>query len=233
MRGDVQQKRRRGRPPRIGVNRNDRGRIRYDKPDVQPRDGPRWSREYQWLRDRLSPQALEAAKWYADFIHHRNRWLGYDEWKLPGCDLTVSERLGRKAFTGLVMVPGQAQVEYYGPSLSSDGDERNDRESPEMPDPSRGQLTGRLQQAERPTSAADAAGAAMKADDAVRLLHQRAEQGRITQIEYDDGFVDRIPEGKRGDVLDKNGKPYKFGAKEVMGRPKNGPFHRKLPPAIG
>ena len=97
--------RRRGRPPRLGVERYDSGRIKHDKPVVQPQDGPRYSREYQWLRDHLSPRALEAGIWYAEWIKHRNRWLGYDTCKLPDNDLTVSERLGRKSFTALANVP--------------------------------------------------------------------------------------------------------------------------------
>src|SRR5262245_24259632 len=107
----------RGRPPRLDVIRNAKGRIQY-KPEVQPKDGPRYSREYQWLRDNLSPQALEAAKWYGEWIAHRNRWLGYPERELPGCDLTVSERLGRKAFTQLVMEA--ERFEPKRPQLSSD-----------------------------------------------------------------------------------------------------------------
>jgi hypothetical protein len=208
------------------VERNAEGRIRYNKPEPQPKDGPWWSREYTWLRDRLSAQALQAARWYGEFIRHRNRWLGYDEYKLPGCDLTVSERLGRKAFTELVNVPGQRQLEYYGPSLSSDGDDHNDCEALELPDPSRGHLTGKFE-FPRP-SAAEAAGDAMKSDPAAKLLQQR----RHTQIEYDDcGAVvrRRIPEGERGNVLDKTGKPYKFGAREMMGRPENGPFPPRKP----
>jgi len=127
---------RRGRPPKIGVDRNDSGRIRYRKPDI--RNGPRWSREYQWLRDHLSEQALEAARWYVEWIEHRNRWLDWPDRKLPGDDLTVSERLGRKCFTGLIMAPpGVTTLERYAltpspyaPREASDEGDRNDRESP-------------------------------------------------------------------------------------------------------
>jgi hypothetical protein len=81
------------------VDRYANNRIRYynnNEPrppkdgDGPPKDGPTWSREHEWLRSKLSPQALEASTWYASWVKHRNQWLGYDEWKLPGNDLTVS-----------------------------------------------------------------------------------------------------------------------------------------------
>src|SRR5262245_46325229 len=143
--------RRRGRPPKLGVNRNDRGRIRYSKPDVQPQDGPRWSREYQWLRDNFSEQALEAARLYAAWVKHRNRWLGYDERKLPGDDLSVSRYLGRLCFTGLIMTPpgvktfeGAARLAspYEPPDLSNY--ESNDRESPYLGLPSSKAMSGQF-----------------------------------------------------------------------------------------
>jgi hypothetical protein len=76
------------------------------------------SREATWLRAKFSPQALEASIWYATWVKHRNRWLGYDEWKLPGCDLTVSERLGRKEFTALVTVPQKHAIQ---PGFNGEG----------------------------------------------------------------------------------------------------------------
>src|SRR6476620_3953357 len=157
----------RGRPPIIGAVRNKSGRIRYSKPDVEPKDGPRWSREYQWLRDNLSPQALEAARWYAAWDKHRKHWLGYDEAKLPGFDLTVSEHLGRKCFTAELM---GGRFESRRPSLSSDGVDLNDREALVLAPSTRAPLTGQFASAGRP-SAKEAAAAALQ-DDEARLQQQ-------------------------------------------------------------
>jgi hypothetical protein len=88
-------------------------------------DRPVLSREETWLRSKLSPQALEAAKWYAQWHEHRRRWLGFEQQTLPGQDLTVSERLGRKQFTALVLTPPRYERRA---GLSSDGVERNDLE---------------------------------------------------------------------------------------------------------
>lgn len=221
----------RGRPLRYGVERYDSGRIKHRKTDVEPQDGPRWSREYQWLRDNLSPKALEAAGWYADWIKHRNRWLGHAEWKLPGDDLTVSERMGRKCFTALLMPTGGYQPRR--PDLSSDGAETEDREAPPPRLRLNGELTGKLAfEGPRP-SAADAAADAMASDEAAQLLQQRY----VTQLErYDSATavsewrVVVIPEGVRGkNVVDRKGQPYKFGAREMMGRPASGPFPPRKP----
>jgi len=176
--------------------------------------------EYQWLIDNFSPQALEAATWYAAWIGHRNKWLGYDEWKLPGCDLTVSERLGRKNFTALQEWPGR--FDPNRPGLSND-DGRDDLESPES-DPSR--LPLRASQEERPRGRDQIAEAAQQ--------HQRFK----TRIEYyDSGLVvrRRIPEGERGENPvyrkghPKEGQRYKFDAREMLGRPNAGPFPPRNP----
>ena len=159
----------RGRPPKIGAVRNKSGRIRYGKPDIKPKEGPKWSREYQWLVDNLSEPAREAARWYAEWIKHRNYWLGYDEWKLPGDDLTVSTRLGRKSFTALVKVPGA--YEFKRPGLSSTGVEPDDREALVLAPSTSLPLTGRFASAGRP-SAAEAAAAALQDDAAARLQQQ-------------------------------------------------------------
>ena len=159
----------RGRPPKIGAVRNKSGRIRYGKPDIKPKEGPKWSREYQWLVDNLSEPAREAARWYAEWIKHRNYWLGYDEWKLPGDDLTVSTRLGRKSFTALVKVPGAYKSKR--PGLSSTGVEPDDREALVLAPSTSLPLTGRFASAGRP-SAAEAAAAALQDDAAARLQQQ-------------------------------------------------------------
>jgi hypothetical protein len=127
-------------------------------------------------------------------------------------------------------MPGRYQPRR--PDLSSDGVEHDDLES-QQPEPSRQRLTDEFKEGERP-SAADAAAAAIRADEAARLQQQRYK----TQIEYyDSGLVvrRRIPEGVRGENVvyrkghSQAGEPYKFGADEMMGRPKDGPDPPRRP----
>jgi hypothetical protein len=166
------------------------------------RDGPSWSLEYHWLRSKLSEQALEAAKQYAEWVHHRNRWLGFPEYRMPGDDLTVSEHKGRKCLTGLIMAPpgvktferlaqSPSPYEPRRPDLSSDGVERDDWEGPPPHPEISGTLTGKLAQDERP-SAADAARAATAADEAAQLLQQR-----LAQIEHYNDVNGRSPAAAR------------------------------------
>jgi hypothetical protein len=228
-----------GRPRKIGVDRNESGRIRYTKQDNEPRlprNGPVLSREETWLRSKLSPQALEAARWYAEWIKHRNLWLGYDEWRLPGCDLTVSKRLGRKAFTALVMTGERCDA--GRPGLSNDGPAWDDRQSFQLEETSKLPLTAQFAPtAERPR-VRDEVAADLQSNEAWQLERRRREDDSIRRIEYrNKGLVPRrIPEGVRGEnVLDRNGKPYKFGTREMMGRSENGPFPPRRPfkPPLG